>query len=83
MSDFDDPTLPVMALDPQPFRDWQDFFNKVVVPIVEGSEDDLRSHDVQEAMRLFRQCSPYYLCICMFFAARSTPFLGASQYPMR
>lgn len=65
----DDPLHPFMGFDPQPFRDWHDFHDRVVVPLV--THDDEAS--VQEAMRLYRQANPHFIAVCLYMAVRAEP----------
>lgn len=73
MTTYDDPQDPFMGFQPQLFRDWVDFYERVVIPIVEGSETDFKSPEVQEAMRLLRLCNPYWIAICFYMAAKAEP----------
>lgn len=65
----DDPLHPPMGFDPQPFRDWMDFHDRVIVPLVEQEDDE---DQVQEAMRLYRLANPHFIAVCFYLAARST-----------
>lgn len=70
----DDPLHPTMPLDPQPFRNWVDFVDRVARPLV---EDDLGYEAVQEIMREFRKASPYFLCVALVMAANRAREAGA------
>lgn len=65
--DCDDPLHPTMSFDPQPFRDWIDFYERVIRPL--AIEDD--DTKVQEAMRLYRQANPHFIACCFHLAAIS------------
>jgi hypothetical protein len=67
----DDPLHPFMRFDPQPFRDWIDFHDRVIVPLATSDIDTV----VQEAMRLYRQANPHFIAACFYLAARSNPSL--------
>ena len=63
----DDPLHPPMPFDPQPFRDWLDFVERVARPLVEADGDD---HDAEQAaMALYRKASPYFICTALVMAA--------------
>lgn len=62
----DDPMHPWRS--PSEFRDWRDFVDRVARPLLdaEASTDaDGGRAQEQEAMRLFRTVSPYYLCTAL------------------
>lgn len=62
----DDPLHPSMPFGAeQPFRDWVDFVDKVARPLVEANGDE---GAVQAAMRLYRQASPYFICVSLLMA---------------
>lgn len=63
----DDPLHPTMSFDPQPFRDWIDFYERVIVPIATSDIDS----KVQEAMRLYRQANPHFIACCFYLAVLS------------
>lgn len=71
----DDPMHPFMTFDPQPFRDWVDFHDRVVVPLVEQENDEAA---IQAAMALYRQANPHFIAVCFYMAARSTLKVEAS-----
>ena len=57
-----DPTYPPAP----PFRDWQDFVDRVARPLVEAEDD----HEAEQAaMALYRQASPYFICVAMVMMA--------------
>jgi len=61
----DDPQHP-LSLDPQEFRDWRDFVDRVARPLIEADGDD---ETTQAAMALYRKASPYFICVSLVMAA--------------
>lgn len=76
----DDVLHPTMPFDPQPFRDWIDFYEWVILPLVVFEDDEAR---IQEAMRLYRQANPHFIAMCFYMAARSDPSLAQSGELMK
>lgn len=66
----DDPTHPH---GPQVFRDWVDFVDRVARPLVEA-EDDPEAE--QAAMALYRQASPYLICVSMVMMSNRLAAVG-------
>jgi hypothetical protein len=50
----------------QVFQDWKDFLDRVARPLVETEGDE---DAIQCAMRLYRQASPYFICVAMVMMA--------------
>jgi hypothetical protein len=65
----DDPLHPLVPLAPvpSPFTDWLDFVDRVARPLIENDGEDQDAE--QEAMKLYRAVSPYYLCTALVMAA--------------
>jgi hypothetical protein len=68
----DDPLHPTMRFDPQPFRDWIDFYERVICPIALSDDEQT----VQTAMRLYRQANPHFIAMAFYLAARSKPIVA-------
>ena len=71
----DDPMHPFMpAGDGQQFRSWVDFVDRVARPLVENDGDD---HAVEQAaMALYRQASPYFICLALYMASNAAHYNG-------
>ena len=56
---------PMIGEEGQPFRDWSDFVERVARPLVmiDGDPEAERA-----AMALYRQASPYFICMCLLMA---------------
>jgi len=61
----DDPLHP-LGLDPQEFRDWRDFIDRVARPLIEADGEDVAT---QAAMALYRKASPYFICASLVMAS--------------
>lgn len=61
----DDPMHPFMPCgDPQEFRDWHDFTERALRPLVE-SEDPT---EIQAAMKLYRKANPHWIAVSLVMA---------------
>ena len=56
-------------------RDWGEFVEQVARPLVDGEADD------QDAMRLYRRTSPYYICSAMVSMANRLKAAGDAETP--
>lgn len=70
----DDPLHPFMSFDPQPFRDWHDFVDRVCWPLVNATDEA----SVQTAMALYRKANPHFIAACLVFASNAA---GRSESP--
>lgn len=74
----DDPLHPFMGFDPQPFRDWHDFTDRVCRPIV---ADETSEAELQAAMVLYRKANPHFIAVSLVMALNRIRQLEAETMP--
>lgn len=75
-ADWGTPPTEYDPLFPQQYRDWRDFFEQVVRPIVEDP-----SPDGTAAMEAFKRCDPSFLSAAFYFAALAPPVAPLQPRP--